>query len=116
MLLSGLFLSSAAFGGSQSLDGITLTNVAPKIITPNGDGFNDAVYFYFDTSVVGLPLDSNVYDLSGANISSLKIDLDGAALSWNGRTSAGESVPSGIYIYMIKLGKKTISGTVVVAK
>lgn len=118
VMMMGLIFAPVLPMAGQSLGSLTLTQVAPRVITPNGDGYNDVVFFEFDNgiNIEGTPFDTGVYDLSGANVSSLKLDLGGNALSWDGKDSSGRVVPSGIYIYMIKLGKYTVSGTVVVAK
>ncbi|MCG3205311.1 MAG: hypothetical protein KCHDKBKB_02030 [Elusimicrobia bacterium] len=106
-----------AFGsGSQSLGSITLTEVAPRIVTPNGDLLNDVVYFKFDDTVSGFPIESNVYDIHGAKISDMTINSNETALLWDGKDDNGRTVPSGIYIYSIKLGSRLATGTVVVAR
>ncbi len=105
-----------AFAGSENLGGITLTEIVPKIITPNDDFKNDKVFFKFDPPLTGVPFDSDIFDINGARVGSLNLDLSDSALSWNGRNGSGEAVPSGIYVYQIKIGKNSASGTVVVSR
>ena len=101
---------------AQSLGGITLTEVAPRVVTPNGDLLNDVIYFKFDNTVSGLPLESQVYDIHGAKVSGMTPNSNETALLWNGKDDGGRIVPSGIYIYSIKLGDRQATGTVVVAR
>ena len=103
-------------GGTQSLGTVTLTEVAPRVVTPNGDMLNDVIFFKFDDTVSGLPLESEVYDVQGAKVSDMTLNSNETALLWNGKDSSGKTVPSGIYIYSITLGGKRATGTVVVAK
>ena len=39
-----------------------MTDVAPRVVTPNGDMLNDVIYFKFDNTLSGLPLESQIYD------------------------------------------------------
>lgn len=115
--LASLFvLLCSAGSGAQSLGSITLTQVVPRVITPNGDLLNDVAFFKFDDSVTGLPVDGAIFDTSGAKISTLVVTSAGTALTWNGRDDAGRIVPSGIYFYSIKIGKNAATGTLVVAR
>jgi flagellar hook assembly protein FlgD len=94
-----------------------LLEVSPRIVTPNGDNLNDLVFFKFSDSIVGIPLETNVVDINGGKISDLreKSGMDDV-LTWDGKDSGGRDVPSGIYIYSIKLGGHQATGTVVVAR
>ncbi len=115
-ILSILAIAPVAFAGSQDFGGLVLTEITPRIITPNADMRNDKVFFKFDSPLTGIPVDSNIYDLSGSKIKSMEFDLFDNALSWDGKNTSGQSVPSGIYLYQITIGKKSVTGTVVVAK
>ncbi len=108
---------AGAGSSAQSLGGITLTEVAPRVVTPNGDMLNDVIYFKFGgESVSGLPFETQVYDIHGAKVSGMGTDSTETALVWNGKDDGGRIVPSGIYIYSIKLGDRQATGTVVVAR
>ncbi|MCB4756723.1 MAG: gliding motility-associated C-terminal domain-containing protein [Elusimicrobia bacterium] len=100
----------------QSLGGITLNEVAPRVITPNNDLFNDVVFFRFDTPLSGLPVETAVYDINGAKVGALTVDASETALKWDGKDDSNVVVPAGIYIYSIKIGKSRATGTVVVAR
>jgi hypothetical protein len=102
---------------SQSLGGINLTDVTPRIVTPNGDALNDVIFFRFDDVLSGLPLESAVFDVHGAKIAGLRLNPSNDTwLTWDGRDENGNIMPAGIYVYMIEIGKNRATGTVVVAR
>src|SRR5262245_33519882 len=94
-------------GSQQSFGGITMTEVAPRIVTPNGDLRNDVIYFQFDSPLSGLPVESSILDIHGARVSDMALNSNETALLWDGKDAAGQTLPSGIYIYSIKIGQKT---------
>jgi flagellar hook assembly protein FlgD len=115
--LTVLTAGQMELASSQSLGGITLTMVTPRIMTPNGDLRNDVVLFRFDDTLSGLPVESAVYDVNGAKVSGLRLNSsDETQLLWDGRDDNGNAMPSGIYVYSIEIGKKRATGTVVVAR
>lgn len=103
-------------GSQQSFGGITMTEVAPRIVTPNGDLKNDVIFFRFDSPLSGLPVESSILDIHGARVSDLAVNSNETALLWDGKDNSGQALPSGIYIYSIKIGQKTATGTIVVAR
>jgi len=121
---SGFFLVAFALGtvkvspgaGGQSLGGGTLEEVRPRVITPNGDAFNDVVFFQFDSSVAGIPIEADIRDIRGSRVAGLEMNAAEDALVWDGRDDNGRTSPSGIYIYSIKIGQNQATGTVVVAR
>ena len=118
MLSAGFwFMPSGLIAGTapQSLGSVTLTEVSPRIVTPNGDSFNDIIYFKFDDTLSGLPIESRIYDINGANISDMTMNSTETSFLWDGKDKGGKTVPSGVYIYSIKLGSRRATGTVVVA-
>ena len=115
-LISLLMAASRAPAATQSLGGVNLTAVAPRILTPNDDAGNDKVFFQFDDTLAGLPLETAVYDLRGAKVSDLVMNSNATALTWNGKNTDGQFLPAGIYIYSIRIGKNAATGTVVVAR
>lgn len=93
-------------------------SVVPRVFTPNGDGINDAVYFYLENPRLS-GIDGRVIDMSGADINRLAPAGDTSAqnvLMWDGRDASGQTVPAGVYIYKIQGEGKIFTGTVVVAK
>jgi hypothetical protein len=97
---------------------ISLTKVYPRIITPNGDGWNDKVIFQFDNPQL-LPLSGQIYDVTGAKVAGLSVGRmnPDSTLEWDGKDSAGRVVPAGIYIYEVDIsGSSPMTGTVVVAR
>ncbi len=104
---------------SQNLGGLELEEVAPRIVTPNGDLLNDKIFFKFrpSDSLLGIPVESAVFDINGAKIADLILDPnDDSRLTWDARDNSGQVVPAGIYVYSIKIGKNFATGTVVVAR
>lgn len=112
----GLTAVPASAATSQQLGGVVLEDVHPRVITPNGDSKNDKVFFQFDTTVAGLPIEADVRDILGARVAGLKMNDTEDALTWDGRDDSGNRMPSGIYIYSIKIGQNHATGTVVVAR
>jgi hypothetical protein len=94
-------------------------NVFPGLFTPNGDGFNDRVYFVLqnpnNASVTG-----EIFDAAGRSIVTLAAPSVtpglGTTLIWSGKDATGAVVPSGLYMYRIEGDGQTISGTVSVAR
>ncbi|MBI4349925.1 MAG: gliding motility-associated C-terminal domain-containing protein [Elusimicrobia bacterium] len=97
----------------------SVTQTVPrKTFTPNGDGVWDEFNILYENPE-GLVIGSaKVYDLSGAEIASLKAGTynSEASLGWDGRRSGGEKAPAGIYVYQFKAGSKYYNGTVVLAR
>ncbi len=83
--------------------------VYPNPFTPNNDGVNDSVVFYFDAGTVQPVI--KVYNGSGRVVRT----LDGV-VSWDGKDDSGSVVEAGLYLYHFRLGDLNKTGTVVVAK
>ena len=79
------------------------------VMTPNGDGINDALVFHFDVVRVSADKDVRltIYDLSGRMVGEMverRPDPRGSyALEWPGRDVSGQAVPPGIYIARIEV-------------
>ncbi len=99
--------------------GFSITQTVPrKIFTPNGDGIWDEFNIIYENPE-GLAISgAKIYDLSGAEIASLKAGSynSEASLSWDGRRSGGDKAQAGIYVYQFKAGNKYYNGTVVLAR
>ncbi len=100
-----------------SLGSITLTKVACRIFTPNGDGYNDKARFEFDNPDLSA-LTGAVYDITGARVGHLQPSAakPEEVLVWDGKDDDGQVVAGGIYIYDIIFEGKHATGTVVVAR
>lgn len=109
-----VFMGIAAAG--QSLGSITLLNVQPRVITPNGDLRNDVLFLKFDTVLTGLPIEGSILDINGAKVSGMSLNSDETALTWNGKDDGGRVMPAGIYIYSVTIGANVATGTIVVAR
>jgi hypothetical protein len=99
---------------ATTLGTLTLTKVAARIFTPNGDGINDKVRFEFDNPDF-LPVSGKIYDLSGAHVADINSTSDSLML-WDGKDSDGRIAAGGIYLYQIEFEGKHATGTVIVAR
>ena len=90
-------------------DGLAVTAVA---VSPNPS--TGPVTFRIDvqTSVRDLTGILHIYDAEGRRIRDLKspLQLGQAVLEWDGRGSAGEVVPSGMYVYRLEVSEPSIQG------
>src|ERR1035437_7771477 len=94
-----------------TLGSLTLTKVACRIFTPNGDLHNDKARFEFDNPEQ-LPIGGTVFDLNGARVASLQrgnSTNSADVLLWDGKDVDGQVVAGGIYIYQIEFQGKTAS-------
>jgi len=80
------------------------------VVTPNGDGVNDAIEVRF---IVLKATDAvpkiEIFDLSGRVVTELSAEADGLArrFSWSGRDAAGQVVAPGLYLFRIDLGAQS---------
>ncbi|MFH1258905.1 MAG: gliding motility-associated C-terminal domain-containing protein, partial [Elusimicrobiota bacterium] len=93
----------------------TITNVYPKIITPNGDGKNDTANLVFDNPKDSL-ISCKIYDIAGRELADLKPGWNENVIKWDGRDNDGNTVSSGVYIYQFEVEGKAYNGTIVVAR
>jgi gliding motility-associated-like protein len=94
-------------------------NVFPRLFTPNGDGFNDHVYFILENPN-SVDVHGEIFDLMGRHVATLPAPVGntgiGTTMTWDGKDSKGSVVPSGAYYYKIQGEGKTFTGTVGVAR
>jgi gliding motility-associated-like protein len=107
---TGLYrVGSDPLGGQSAV----LQSVHPRIFSPNGDGYNDVVHFDL-INPDQEPVSGKIFDLQAARVADLSPSALG--LQWDGRGPGGRVVPGGVYIYQIFVGRRRVSGTVVVVK
>jgi gliding motility-associated-like protein len=79
----------------------------PNVFTPNGDNENDA--FWIQTpGHLSQCLELNVFNRWGQ----LLFKSAGNVISWDGKTSTGQDVPEGTYLFTIVLKEYVYEGTV----
>ena len=102
----------------QSAD-VQQNSVFPRTITPNGDGINDIVFFFFENRT-GLPVHGEIYDLRSQKVADLQegnlVAGDNTVMTWDGKDGSGAVVPGGAYLYKIEIGERVFTGTIAVAR
>lgn len=106
-------LASAAVPGLAP-QGFDFSGTTNRVITPNGDTFNDGVAFRFAN-----PRDSTgsirIYDLRGRELRSLPINVGDTVVTWDARAN-GQTVAAGVYIYVLSIERRTYSGALLVVR
>lgn len=92
-----------------------VSNLASRVITPNGDGRNDTLIFSYDPGPKNVVPTGKVFDLQGAFVADMTPGLVPNTLTWDGRMN-GAPVHGGVYVYRITGDGKTFTGSVVVAR
>lgn len=111
----GVSAAPAARAQSIGLGNVEMTQVRPRVITPNDDGWNDKVLFEFANPAF-LPITGEIFDINGAKVSDLIAGpVPDESLVWDGKRN-GEPVPGGVYVYEVTADGQTAHGTVVVAR
>ena len=91
---------------------ITGCDCRPLIATPNGDGINDVVYFTYPDMIFGHGI-IRIYDHEGELI----WESHKGATTWDCRSSTGNIVRPGVYIYAIEVdGEIVCNGTITVVR
>ena len=94
--------------------GFTFNGVSNRLITPNGDGRNDNVYFSFTN-----PRDAGgsvkIYDVRGRCVATLTVNPGDAFEIWDARVN-GAVAPAGVYVFVVNVEGATYSGTLAVVR
>lgn len=72
----------------------------PNVFSPNGDGINDEMIFYFNTSFA-YEGKLTIFDRWGNQLFQKASDSMSAPLTWNG-TSRGKRLDTGVYLWMYR--------------
>lgn len=83
----------------------------PNVFTPNGDGRND-LFGPMTDHRLGPCAELIVFNRYGQRV----FDSAGTALSWDGRTFAGEPASDGVYFYTFTWGGGSLNSTVTLVR
>lgn len=116
------FLGIAAIGTLIGLSGVSAVhsaNVYPRLISPNGDGINDFVFFVLENNT-GAPAQGAIYNAQMLKVADVREStvfmLNRTILLWDGKDESGAVVNAGIYIYKVQVGNDAFTGTVGVVR
>lgn len=90
-------------------------NIYPKIITPNGDGYNDRFFVRFYNPYDN-QLDAKIYNLQGCEIAVMVLNRNEDYFYWDGKDSGGAVVNPGVYIFQVVGEGEVFNGIIVVAR
>jgi len=90
------------------------TGIGPNPFSPNPDGINDRIYFYFENPA-NEKVDIKIYDLDNSLVRSIEPDSETVPY-WNGRNNNGSLVEGGMYFYSLRVGSQVANGTIVLGK
>ena len=105
-------------------DVLPLLEIAPRVISPNGDDRNDRarISYTLVQLVRAVEMDVEVFDLTGRRVRTVFSDEAGSGIytkAWDGRDEGGERLPVGIYVVKVSVHaeRKTFvrTGTVALA-
>jgi gliding motility-associated-like protein len=91
----------------------------PNPFTPNGDGVNDYVQFFYPDFELKAG-DIYIYNVSDKKVRELHIPAKQGVKElarWDGTDKNGKLLPQGVYLYVIKVeGEVMCEGTVTIAR
>ena len=99
------------FEGTEIPTEFRLDGAFPNPFTPNSDGVNDMVSFYFRNPNSAESL-VRIFDLRGALVRRLEDGLT----TWDGLDDAGEPAEMGVYVFQIEMDGKFEGGTIILAR
>ncbi len=116
------FFGIAAIGALIGLSGVAAVNSAsvyPRLISPNGDGINDLVFFVLENNTAA-PAQGTIYNAQMLKVADVREStvfmLNRTILVWDGKDESGSVVNAGIYIYKVQVGNDAFTGTVGVVR
>lgn len=95
------------------VDGLEILNEVPNVITPNGDGLNDELYFEELASGNFPSAELLIFNRWGDEV----FRSQGYRNTWNGVNNSGDALPHATYYYVLKFdagGRQTSRGHVTV--
>lgn len=115
-LAAALLLAPAAAFCSASALGLSYP--MNRLVTPNGDGRNDAFVFRCHNPR-DAGVDAKVFDLSGREVAIMRLKRVGTSdfyydYEWD--PNSGGRAPGGTYVYQVSVEKKVYKGTLIVVR
>lgn len=93
----------------------TAIDVLPDAFSPNADGINDVLNFYFSSQAMVENAEIRIYDVNGKIVRAIKGDGTNT-LFWDGRMENGSLCETGIYVCVIEYEGKRENRTVRLVK
>ncbi len=92
-------------------------NISTNPFTPNQDTYNDEVMFFFP-ALYSKGGTVTIYDMRGNKVKAIDVPAGEQKDSiWDGKSDSGESMPSGVYMYVVDSdGERVCKGTVTLAR
>lgn len=90
-------------------------SIVPDYFSPNNDGINDVMYFYFATQEMVEKAEIRIYDMTGKIVRVIKADGSNT-MYWDGRNETGVLCESGLYVCVIESGTKKITESINLVK
>ncbi len=107
-------MSTYAIRQTTKASAFRFSGIGPNPFTPNPDGINDRIYFYFENPE-NKSVEIKILDIDGRVVRNIQI-TDGVVPYWDGRNSRNDLVEGGVYLYYLRVRNDTVKGTVVLGK
>lgn len=137
-VLAALLFATLETGHAHAASSIfSFQGYLAKFVTPNGDAKNDTAILCFDNPK-DFTIRGQVFDLRGHHVADMTHVVDPSrvdatkvvklcnttfggqfkpqAAVWDGKTSGGTVVTSGVYVWRVEAEETTVTGTVVVVR
>ncbi|TBR16952.1 hypothetical protein EPO15_18060 [bacterium] len=135
--LAALLLATLETGAHAAGSSFSFQGYLAKFITPNGDAKNDTAILCVDNPK-DFTVRGQIFDLRGQHVADMAHVVDTTKLDatkpvklcnttfggqfkpqavvWDGKTSGGAVVTSGVYVWRVEAEESTVTGTVLVVR
>ncbi|MFA6004357.1 MAG: gliding motility-associated C-terminal domain-containing protein [Elusimicrobiota bacterium] len=116
LLLGSLVWLALLLSAALMPKGFSFSGVSNRFITPNGDSKNDTAVFNFENPQYA-SVSGKVFDMQGKKVADMTAgNPSWSQLVWNAKSSAGEPVSAGAYVFVIEAEGGVFRGVVVVIR